>query len=146
MRGSCAGSGGLVRGLVRGLGCCRHRIWHRIAKSLHLYGSERFLLGAGHQNHCKINAFVWFGKVDWGAGHEKSFPNLYICIVLEVGWGSGRENHFKSNAFVWFWKVGGAGHQNHCKINACVWFWNVSWGSGAPDSLQNLCICKVLEG
>ena len=125
VRGSCAGSGGLVRGLVRGLGCCRHRIWHRIAKSLHLYSSEMFFGGAGHQNHCKINAFVWFGKVDWGAGHSKSLQILCICIVWEVGWGGGARESFQKQ---------------------CIFMVLEGWWGGAPESLQTQCMCMVLEG
>ena len=53
-----------------------------------LCGLGKLIGGAGHKNHCKINAFVLFWKVGWGAGHQ---------------------NHCNLNAFVWFGKVGWGG-------------------------------------
>ena len=103
-------------------------------KSKHFVWFGKVDWGAGHKNHCTINAFVWFCKVGWGrgtriiatlmhlyglgklvgAGHEKSLQHLCICKVLE-GW------------------LGGWGIRNHCKINTFVCFWKAGWGSGAPE-------------
>ena len=123
-----------------------------IAEPMHLYGSGRFVGGAGHQkvlqnlcicmvlegwlkgrgtrNHCKINAFVGFGRLVGRAGHHKSLQEQGIYIIWE-GWlgGWGTRIVVFNNAFVLFWKVDwGAGQQNHCKTNAVVLFWKVDRG------------------
>ena len=42
--------------------------------------------------------------------------------------------------------MGGGGIRIIPKSMHFVWFWKVDWGGRAQESLQNQCICLVLEG